>query len=265
MRSPARRRRRSPDDLHNRERWLVSYADFITLLFAFFVVMYSVSSVNEGKYKVLSDTLEGIFNAPRRAEHPIAKPRPKPPPRAGQIPRDQIVTPIAEAPRNREGIEKRRSAELKNIANQFAAKFDALMSQGLVTVHTSDQWIEVSLRNSLLFGSGEADPHYDAFPVVDKIASILKDHDNAVLVEGFTDNMPISTDRFPSNWELSAARAATIVRLLSAEGVDPERMAAVGYGQFQPIARNDTPEGRRRNRRVVILISRDPSVRAVLR
>ncbi len=259
-----RRRRRAPDDLHNRERWLVSYADFITLLFAFFVVMYSVSSVNEGKYKVLSDTLEGIFNAPRRAVQPVAKPDASPS-RTGHVPMDQIVNPIAKAPHNQEGIEKRRSAELKSIANQFAAKFDALMSKGLVTVHSSDQWIEVSLRNSLLFGSGEAEPHYDAFPVLDKIASILRGHDNAVLVEGFTDNMPIKTNRYPSNWELSASRAATIVRLLSSEGVDPERMAAVGYGQFQPIARNDTPEGRRRNRRVVILISRDPSVRAVLR
>lgn len=263
MRPGARRRKRSPDDLHNRERWLVSYADFITLLFAFFVVMYSISSVNEGKYKVLSDTLEGIFNAPRKAPQPVTTPQPHSQ-ESGQIPKDQLVNPVAEAPKNSEGIEERRSAELKSIANKFAAQFDALMSQGLVTVEVNDKWIKVSLRDSLLFASGDAEPHYDAFPVVEKIASILHNHDNGVLVEGFTDNMPIKTGQFPSNWELSAARAATIVRLLAASGMDPERMAAVGFGQFQPVARNDTAEGRRRNRRVVILISRDPSVRGAL-
>lgn len=263
MKHGVRRRRRSPDDLHNRERWLVSYADFITLLFAFFVVMYSVSSVNEGKYKVLSDTLEGIFNAPRKAPQPVPVPS-KDTTQSGQVPEDQIVTPIAEAPKNAKGIEERRSAELKTIANKFASQFGALMSQGLVTVSVNDKWIKVSLRDSLLFASGDAEPHYDAFPVVEKIASILRNHDNGILVEGFTDNLPIKTGQYPSNWELSAARAATIVRLLAASGMDAERMAAVGFGQYQPVARNDTAEGRRRNRRVVILISRDPNVRGAL-
>lgn len=264
MRGQSRRRRRRPDDLHNSERWLVSYADFITLLFAFFVVMYSVSSVNEGKYKVLSQTLEGIFNAPARSVEPIGRKHSRNA-APGQVPKDQMINPVAKVPHNSEGIEERRSAELKSIANKFAAKFDALMSKGLVTVDVSDKWIQLSLRNSLLFSSGDSAPSNQAFPVIQKVASILKGHDNAIAVEGFTDNLPISTNRFPSNWELSSDRAATIVRLLAANGVDPERMAAVGYGQYQPIARNDTPEGRKRNRRVVILISRDPNVRGLLR
>ena len=254
-----------PDDLHNRERWLVSYADFITLLFAFFVVMYSVSSVNEGKYKVLSDTLEGIFNAPRRAPVPVPAPPDRSDTNGGTIPRDQMVNPVLEVPRNQEGMAERRTAELKSIANQFSAEFDALVNQGLVTVNRNDTYIEVSLRNSLLFSSGDAEPHYDAFPVIEHIAQILRGHDNAILIEGFTDDLPINSSRYPSNWELSADRAATVVRLLAANGVDPQRMGAVGYGQFQPIARNDTPEGRRRNRRVVILISRDGNVRGALR
>ena len=85
------------------------------------------------------------------------------------------------------------------------------------------------------------------------------------MVEGFTDDRPIQSDQYPSNWELSASRAAAVVRLLDAEGVDPQRMAAVGYGQFQPVARNDTAEGRRRNRRVVLLISRYGNIRGALR
>ena len=101
--------------------------------------------------------------------------------------------------------------------------------------------------------------------MVEKIATVLNNRDNAVKVEGFTDNQPISTSRFPSNWELSAARAAAMVRMLVMEGIEPERLAAVGYGQYQPVARNDTEEGRRRNRRVVLLISRDASIRGAMR
>ena len=112
---------------------------------------------------------------------------------------------------------------------------------------------------------GDAEPHYDAFDVVEKIAAVLRNRDNAIRVEGFTDNRPINTSAFPSNWELSAARSAAVVRMLSMEGVEAERLAAVGYGEHQPVARNDTEEGRRRNRRVVLLISRDASIRGAMR
>ena len=143
--------------------------------------------------------------------------------------------------------------------------FDELINQGVVTLETSDEWLELSLRNSLLFGSGDAEPHYDAFDVVERIAAVLRNRDNAIRVEGFTDNRPINTNAFPSNWELSAARSAAVVRMLSMEGVEAERLAAVGYGEHQPVARNDTEEGRRRNRRVVLLISRDASIRGAMR
>lgn len=261
-----RRRRLPQDDLHNQERWLVSYADFITLLFAFFVVMYSVSSVNEGKYKVLSDTLTGVFNAPQRSINPIevGEADPRPLPRAGE---DVINPPVTEAPRNDGGADDQvsRTQALRAMADQLALEFDELIDQGVVTLETSDEWIELSLRDSLLFGSGDAEPHFDAFDLIETIAGILIGRDNAVRVEGFTDDMPIRTSAFPSNWELSAARAAAVVRVLIMEGVDPERLAAVGYGQYQPLARNDTAEGRSRNRRVVLLISRDASIRGVMR
>ncbi|MDL0430052.1 flagellar motor protein MotD [Marinobacter sp. TBZ242] len=259
-----RRRRRQDDDLHNKERWLISYADFITLLFAFFVVMYSVSSVNEGKYKVLSETLTGVFNAPQRSFQPIEvgdRPRLSTP----QAPEDVISPPVTEAPQNPAMNEQGRTEALRAMADQLALEFDELINQGVMTLETSDEWLELSLRNSLLFGSGDAEPHYDAFEVVEKIAGVLRNRDNAIRVEGFTDNRPIRTDAFPSNWELSAARAAAIVRMLAMEGVEAERLAAVGYGEHQPVARNDTEEGRRRNRRVVLLVSRDASIRGAMR
>ena len=142
------------------------------------------------------------------------------------------------------------------MANQLAMEFDELINQGVVSLETSSEWIELNLPNSMLFGSGDAEPHYDSFEVIEKIAGVMRNRDNAVKVEGFTDNQPIRTSRFPSNWELSTARAAAVARMLMMEGIEPERLAAVGYGQYQPVARNDTDEGRRRrNRRVVLLIS----------
>lgn len=257
-----RRRRQSQEDLHNKERWLISYADFITLLFAFFVVMYSVSSVNQGKYKVLSETLTGVFNAPQRSINPIEVGEQP----AVAAPSDDVIPPpVAEAHSNPQQDAEARSEALRAMADQLALEFDDLINRGVVTLETNDRWLALNLPNSLLFSSGDAEPHYDAFDVIRKIASVLRDRDNAVKVEGFTDNQPISTSRFPSNWELSSARAAAVVRMLTMEGVEPERLAAVGYGRFQPVARNDTDEGRRRNRRVVLLISRDASVRGAMR
>jgi chemotaxis protein MotB len=259
-----RRRRQSQDDLHNKERWLISYADFITLLFAFFVVMYSVSSVNEGKYKVLSHTLTGVFNAPPRSVNPIAVGDydPQSLRRAGK---DVIAPPITEVPRNADTRTGDRTESLRAMADSLALEFDELINEGVVTLETSDEWIELSLRNSLLFASAEAEPKFEAFDIIERIARVLEGHDNAVRVEGFTDNLPIKTSSFPSNWELSAARAAAVIRVLAMEGVDPRRLAAVGYGEYQPVARNDTPEGRNRNRRVVLLISRDASIRGAIR
>ncbi len=117
------------------------------------------------------------------------------------------------------------------------------------------------MNSSLLFPSGDALPNDSAFGLLEKVAGILAPFDNPIRVEGFTDNLPISTDRYPTNWELSAARAGSVVRMLAADGVDPRRLAAVGYGEFQPIADNATEAGRARNRRVVLVISRHLDVR----
>ena len=259
-----RRRRESQEEPHNRERWLISYADFITLLFAFFVVMYSVSSVNEGKYKVLSETLSGVFNAPQRSVQPVEVG--SEPVRSISSPSEDVIPPaVAEAPRNPEMDAEERTEALRTMADQLTMEFDELINQGVITLETNDQWLELNLPDSLLFGSGDAEPHYDAFEVVDKIAKVLKGRDNAVKVEGFTDNQAIKTQRFPSNRELSAARASAVVRMLIMDGIEPERLAAVGYGEYQPVARNDTGEGRKRNRRVVLLISRDASIRGAMR
>ncbi len=259
-------RKHTEEEVDNKERWLVSYADFITLLFAFFVVMYSISSVNEGKYKVLSDSLEGIFNAPQKSTKPI---------QVGELARsegykskDIHILPIIKSVDMEDEAQQKKEAEEKKELDRIASKFETsladLISDGKVSVEMMDDWIEISLEDTIVFTSGGVEPIYEALPIIEKIAQIMRNHENAMLVEGHTDNIPISTGSFPSNWELSAARAASVVRYLSMEGISPARMGAMGYGEFRPIVNNDTSQGRLKNRRVVLLVSKSTDLRTSL-
>ena len=248
-------RRRPPEEHENHERWLVSYADFITLLFAFFVVMYSISSINEGKYKILSDSLVGVFNQVDRSVKPIPVGDERP--RTAEPDLSQVDDPSAQT----SSAGDPALDPLERIAQSMRETFGELIANEQLTIRGNELWIEIELNSSLLFPSGDALPNDQAFQLIDKVADILAPFDNPVHVEGFTDNLPISTDKFPTNWELSAARAGSVVRMLAAQGVNPSRMAAVGYGEFQPVADNGTPEGRARNRRVILVVSRNLDVR----
>ncbi|MDH0640409.1 flagellar motor protein MotD [Pseudomonas sp. GD03860] len=251
-------RRRQPEEHENHERWLVSYADFITLLFAFFVVMYSISSINEGKYKVVSEALIGVFNDPERSMRPIPIGDERP---LSVRPAEPLVKDSEQVDA---GLAGAGSDPLKSIADDVRDAFGDLIKSDQMTVRGNELWVEIELNSSLLFGSGDAMPSDIAFSIIEKVARILKPFANPVHVEGFTDDLPIRTAQYPTNWELSSARAASIVRLLAMDGVNPARMASVGYGEFQPIAGNDTAEGRARNRRVVLVISRNLEVRRSL-
>lgn len=259
-------RKHIEEEVDNKERWLVSYADFITLLFAFFVVMYSISSVNEGKYKVLSDSLEGVFNSPQKSVLPI---------QVGDVPVKATksnapainLLPVIKTPEPLEEDkirEMQEQEELLKIAGEFEDSLQDLIFEQKVSVQKKDDWIEISLDDTVVFSSGGVEPIDEALPIIEKIARIMQGHDNAMLVEGHTDNIPIRNASFPSNWELSVARAASVVRYLALEGVSPSRMGAMGYGEFQPVVRNDTPQGRRKNRRVVLLISKSKDIRQSL-
>lgn len=243
-------RRRIHEEPENHERWLVSYADFITLLFAFFVVMYSISSLNEGKYKILSDSLVGVFNQADRAVKPIPVGEERP--RTTQPNVSEVDDPQA----SQEAIDP-----LQSIMQSMQTAFADLIDSNQLTIRGNELWVEIELNSSLLFPSGDALPNDHAFALLERVAGILAPFDNPIHVEGFTDNLPINTDKFPTNWELSAARAGSVVRMLAADGVDASRLAAVGYGEFQPIADNSTAEGRARNRRVILVISRNLDVR----
>lgn len=238
-------RRRLPEEPDNHDRWLVSYADFITLLFAFFVVMYAVSQVNETKYKVVGDALQTAFNQKTDAPSPDKpKPIPKPLPTQAEKP-----APIVQKP-TREQIEQR----MRTIATDLTKVLQPLVDGGQVRVTESPRGVAVEINASLLFAPGQAQLNTESVKTLIALASVMTRVDNAIQVEGHTDNLPISSFLFPSNWELSAARAGSVVRLFQDNGIDPKRLAALGFGEFRPLAGNDTPTGRARNRRVNVMI-----------
>lgn len=243
------RRHQHHEEEENLERWLVSYADFVTLLFAFFVVMYAISSVNEGKYRVLSESLDAIFNESLRSDEPI---------QVGEPVRALIQEPIPLVePRQQRGMGNGDDlqARLDAIERLLKVSMSDYIDQGLVEVVRSDDQVEVRIKDKMLFDSGQAELSPEAFTILKDLAAALSTLQQQVMVEGHTDNLPIQTRQFPSNWELSAARAASVVSVLARMGVSPKRLAAVGYGEFRPIADNDEAAGRARNRRVTILLS----------
>lgn len=257
-------RKKKPEEHENHERWLVSYADFITLLFAFFVVMYSISSVNEGKYRVLSDSISSAFD-PSEAGLPIKMNSPLKPPIISRAMTSSDTSPSMQGQNLSAygGVEasKEDKANLRKISARIKKGLSPLIDDKMVKVKSNDLWIEIEIKSKILFGSGRATLQSKAQPVLRDVARVLGDFDNQIQVEGFTDNVPIDTEDFQSNWELSAARAANVVHLFSRAGVKPTRLSAVGYGEFKPVASNNTAAGRQKNRRVKIIVLSDAIAR----
>ena len=263
-----RRRRKYLDQRQsdNHERWLVSYADFITLLFAFFVVMYALSTVSEGKYRVLSESLGSAFggSAPERIPSALAPQEPQvqepqvhePPPQEPQVQEPTLredVQPAFETvkPAELPGIQRE---QMHGIAQDILKILDSLVRDGQVKVTQSNRGISVEINASVLFASGQAQLRPESGRALQQVAKVLAPTGQGIQVEGYTDDVPISTALFPSNWELSAARASSVVRLFSENGVAEQRLSVIGYGPNRPATGNETPEGRARNRRVTVMI-----------
>lgn len=237
-------RKKYEEDAENHERWLVSYADFITLLFAFFVVMYALSSVNEGKYRVLSNSLLSAFG--RTPVAPLIKSD------------TRSVIPLLPRPRSNpihdsEALRRERT-HLTGVARDILKVLAPLVEQGKVRVTQTTRGVSVEINASVLFAQGDARLSDESSQALKAVAAVLKDDDHAIRVEGHTDSVPISTALFPSNWELSAMRAGSVVRLFVENGIAEKRLTAVGHGSTRPVGSNATPEGRQRNRRVTVMI-----------
>lgn len=251
-------RRQKPEEHENLDRWLVSYADFITLLFAFFVVMYSVSQVNEGKYRVLSDSLVNAFKTVPTAASPISPLRIESKIKgASNVAESPALkqTIFARKPDSaQEATQKKQKEKMKGVAEDLLKAMDPLVKEGQVKVTQGVHGIAIEINASVLFASGQAALEPGSIKALRAVGGVLAKVPNDIQVEGFTDNTPINTAAFPSNWELSAARASSVVRLLADSGAPTDRLVAVGYGEFRPVDTNGTPEGRARNRRVTVMI-----------
>ncbi len=274
-------RRKSHEEHANHEAWAIPYADLMTLLLAFFVVMYAISSINEGKYRVMADALTTAFGgAPRTItqvqvgnkqvqggghDSPAVIRAPSMTGGAMSDPTrlpsmaSQMTQPVSL--RDREHLQ-RAERQLGQIAEKLSQALAPLVSQGVITVRRTELWIEVEINSDILFPTGSATLEGSARQSLGTLADVLRDVPNGVRVEGHTDNIPIATAQYPSNWELSAARAASVVHLFADHGVQPQRLAMMGYGEFRPRESNALAEGRNRNRRVMVIILADSAASA---
>ena len=240
----AHARRRFGDEEPSHERWLISYADFITLLFAFFVVMYAISSVNEGKYRVLSSALSTAFGkAPSRIV-----------PLQGSAAEPSPLRLRSPAERRRLEALRREKDSMTTIARDILKVLSPLVASGKVRVTQTSLGVNIEINASVLFAPGEAKLTAESGDALIAIAQVLRNDTHALRIEGHTDNAPISNAAFPSNWELSSVRASSVVRLFADNGIAENRLTAVGHGSNRPVGSNQTAEGRQRNRRVEILI-----------
>jgi chemotaxis protein MotB len=248
----SRRRAHSGPEEEGRERWVVSYADFITLLFAFFVVMYAISSLNEGQYRVISESLlhafrhERVVTAQTAGIAPINTSRPSPP-----------LRPVA---RSVDTVRRAQEQKLLAVASKLQDALNPLVQTGAVRLTRLPHGIAVEINASVLFAPAQAQLQPDSVAALEAVARVLTETDNVIKVEGHTDNLPIASAQYPSNWELSSARASSVVRLFVTNGVIATRLTATGYADNRPVEPNDTAEGRARNRRVTLLILEDGAV-----
>ncbi len=233
------------DNQTDSNRWVISYADFITLLFALFVVLYAMSTVNQQKYETVFQSISKAFKI-----------------------RTPVMTPVLPYEENNSSINTSVSivkpdtnlinTEFDMIKKNIHETFDGVLPDNLVSIRDDRDWIEIELKNSLLFDPGSAKLIKASNDLMKKIADTLSSIPNIVQVEGFTDDAPMQNEQYPSNWELSGARAAAIVRKLEELGIQSERMSAVGYGKNYPVADNELDGGPAQNRRVKLLILKYP-------
>lgn len=259
------RRRRHEVETDNVHRWLVSYADYMTLLFALFVVLYAMAMVNEKPFDVISESFGGLFQPSEVSQV-----------NAGS--NDDILLVTSNKSKKNlygNGILEVAGPELfdheKQLSNisdsQVGSNLESLESDlntalydiiesGYAKLQIDGDWLEIQLNSALLFPSGSSSTTNSAKELLTVVYQVIKLSSNYIRIRGYTDNQAINTEIFPSNWELSVYRATAILRLLEELGVASQRMAIEGYGEYYPSVSNSTIEGRTENRKVVIAISK---------
>jgi chemotaxis protein MotB len=224
------KKREKPADHDNEERWLLTYADLITLLLGLFVILYAMSKIDAGKYAEMVSAMGGVFG------------KEKPGVLQGQPGMMQSTMPQLQS-------------ERQKVEKEIRDALGSGLKKDLVSVSQNERGITIHIMEELLFNSGSAEFKASSLVVLDSLASVLKKLPNDIRIEGHTDNVPISTSQFPSNWHLSVARAVNAgYYLIQEHGLDPEKVSVVGYAEYRPLVPNTTDENRSRNRRVDIVI-----------
>ena len=239
------RSRRQPEE--NQDRWLVSYADFITLMFAFFVVMFATSQVNKKRMVKMAAAYSSYLGSKESTERGLA---------ADSALMDASADGVGHTPGNHSLREKLTRAEMIPIKKRVEKRLAALMAGDKVAVRLLPRGLVISLREAAFFDTGKDTFRTGAKPLLHEVGqAMLEITYQPIRLEGHTDNVPILTKDFSSNWDLSTARAIQVMNALKDEfGLPPERLSVSGYGAVRPIADNRTPEGRAVNRRVDIVI-----------
>jgi chemotaxis protein MotB len=249
-------RKKRPEVHVNHERWLVSYADFITLLFAFFVVMFASSQTDKAKARAISESVSqaldkgGVQAAVHEVlggtvdEKGIGNAQMRGP--GGSEPKSQW-----EQPPQLESSSKELLPKMQYLTEALKAEIAA----GKLEIRQEERGLVISMQEAAFFPSGDDTIEPKSYDAISKIAGVFRDSPNPIRLEGHTDSRPIHTERFHNNWELSAARGIAMLDLLNTRfGIPHERMAVVGYADTMPKASNETEEGRARNRRVDLVI-----------
>lgn len=227
-----RRRRHREEEHENVERWMVSYADFVTLLFCFFTAMYAISNVDTSKLGKFVDSMRSAFNVEEKRSNAISV-----------IEGVQIFIPA----------DVDVESNVKDILGTLVTD-----SKGAIDVKRDERGVVITVADKYFFESGAAGLKENSREVLDTIASALLKNPNMIRIEGHTDNIPIKNQTFPSNWELSSSRAINVVKyFIDNHNIKPERISAIGYAENKPVATNDAPEGRAKNRRVDIVLLSD--------
>lgn len=217
--------------------WMTTYGDMVTLLLCFFVLMFAMSTINEQKFMQAANSLAQAL---------------------GVLPKDVGLIGEVSPAIGTTGIarEQQEQIDIVKSMEQIAEIFQEEALQDLASIEvTGPGEVLIRMGDKVLFAPGESELKPQAIRVLAGIANSIQEKTEKVYIEGHTDNVPISTPEFPSNWELSTSRALSVVRLLEEAGIPPEQMAAVGHSQYIPIMSNDTPEGRAKNRRVELWIT----------
>lgn len=225
----------------SQDRWVVSYADFITLLFAFFVVLFAFARADEKKQHQVKASIDSAFRSMGLPMAPAPEQQAVPAPNA--VVNEELLSP------------QEVKDDLERIHRELNGTLSRQIAAGTVSVAMGRDGLVISLREAGFFASGSATPKPEALPTLRQIAASLGGAPYCLRIEGHTDNLPIHNAAFDSNWELSTTRATRIARLfLELNPVPPDRLSAAGYAEFHPVASNDTAEGRAQNRRVDVVV-----------